>query len=165
MDPVDEILAQWHHHRPDLDIEAMGPIGRLGRIVHYLTREMDKNLARFGLTAASFDVLAPLRRSGPPYSLSPGDLLATMMVTSGTLTNRIDQLEKAGLVARSPNPDDRRSLLISLTDAGFATIDAAVTAHVETQKRLISILSAEELAALDPLLRSFLAGIAARESG
>ncbi|MBN9024827.1 MarR family winged helix-turn-helix transcriptional regulator [Kaistia nematophila] len=165
MDAVDEILKQWNHHRPDLDVEAMGPIGRLGRIVHYLTREMDKNLAQFGLTAASFDVLAPLRRSGPPYRLSPGDLLATMMVTSGTLTNRIDQLEKAGLVVRLPNPDDRRSLLISLTEAGFATIDAAVTAHVETQKRLISILSPEEQAALDPLLRSFLAGIAARELG
>jgi DNA-binding MarR family transcriptional regulator len=165
MDPVDEIQAQWRRHRPDLDVEAMGPIGRLGRIVHYLTREMDRNLAQFGLTAASFDVLAPLRRAGPPYSLSPGDLLATMMITSGTLTNRIDQLEKAGLVARAPNPDDRRSFLISLTEAGFATIDAAVTSHVETQKRLLSILREEEQAALDPLLRSFLAGIAARASG
>jgi len=164
MDAVDEILLQWNRERPDLDVGPMGLIGRLGRIVHYLTREMDKTFAEFGLTGASFDVLATLRRSGAPYRLSPGDLLATMMITSGTLTNRIDQLEKAGLVARTLNPEDRRGVIISLTEAGLATIDAAVTAHVETQKRLIAILPAEDQAALDPLARRFLAGIAERAS-
>jgi DNA-binding MarR family transcriptional regulator len=165
MDAVDEILAQWNSERPDLDVGPMGLIGRLGRIVHFLTREMDKTFAEYGLTGASFDVLATLRRSGAPYSLSPGDLLSTMMITSGTLTNRIDQLEKAGLVARSHNPDDRRSVSVLLTPKGLATIEAAVTAHVTTQKRLIALLSPEEQAALDPLLRSFLAGIAGRASG
>lgn len=165
MDHVDEILAQWNRERPDLDVGPMGMIGRLGRIVHFLTREMDKTFAEFGLTGASFDVLATLRRSGAPHSLSPGDLLATMMITSGTLTNRIDQLEKAGLVARSHNPDDRRSVSVSLTPRGLAIIDAAVTAHVETQKRLLSILAPEDQVALDPLLRNFLAGIVERSSG
>lgn len=163
MDHVDEILRQWNRERPDLDVGPMGLIGRMGRIVHYLTREMDKTFATFGLTGASFDVLATLRRAGAPYSLSPGDLLATMMITSGTLTNRIDQLEKAGLVARASNPEDGRSVIISLTPAGLATIDAAVSAHVETQRRLVSVLSAEERALLDVQLRAFLAGIAARD--
>lgn len=162
MDHVDEILRQWSRERPDLDVGPMGLIGRLGRIVHYLTREMDKTFAAFGLTGASFDVLATLRRAGAPYSLSPGDLLATMMITSGTLTNRIDQLEKAGLVVRASNPEDGRSVIISLTEMGLRTIDAAVTAHVETQKRLVSVLPAEERALLDVHLRAFLAGIAAR---
>lgn len=164
MDHVDEILLQWQRERPDLDVGPMGLIGRLGRIVHYLTREMEKTFAAFGLTGASFDVLATLRRSGSPYSLSPGDLLATMMITSGTLTNRIDQLEKAGLVTRAQSPEDRRVVIIALTPTGLATIEAAVTAHVETQKRLVSVLSDEERALLDVQLRSFLAGIAARAS-
>jgi DNA-binding MarR family transcriptional regulator len=164
MDHVDEILLQWQRERPDLDVGPMGLIGRLGRIVHYLTREMEKTFAAFGLTGASFDVLATLRRSGSPYSLSPGDLLATMMITSGTLTNRIDQLEKAGLVTRAQSPEDRRVVIISLTPTGLATVEAAVTAHVETQKRLVSVLSDEERALLDVQLRAFLAGIAARAS-
>ncbi|BCP53896.1 transcriptional regulator [Kaistia sp. 32K] len=161
MDHVDEILQQWQRERPDLDVGPMGLIGRLGRVAHYLTREMEKTFAEFGLTGASFDVLATLRRAGPPYSLTPGDLLSTMMITSGTLTNRIDQLEKAGLVARAPSAGDRRVVIISLTERGFATIEATVTAHVATQKRLVSVLSDEERARLDGELRKFLAGIAA----
>ena len=136
MDRVDDILAQWNRERPDLDVSPMGLIGRLRRISHHLTREMEKTFAAHGLNDATFDVLATLRRSGPPYSLSPGDLLATMMITSGTMTNRVDQLEKMGLVARTQNPEDGRSVFISLTDRGFAVIDAAVTDHVATQLRL-----------------------------
>ena len=134
----------------------MGLIGRIGRIAQHLSKEMEKTFAAHGLTGASFDVLATLRRSGPPYGLSPGSLLATMMVTSGTMTNRIDQLEKAGLVARTHNLDDRRSVIISLTDRGFAVIEAAVTAHVETQARLTSMLAKEETAAFNALLSKYL---------
>jgi DNA-binding MarR family transcriptional regulator len=95
-------------------------------------------------------------RSGPPYRLSPGELIATTMVTSGTMTNRIDQLEKAGLVERTTNPDDRRGMIIALTDKGFATVDAAVTAHVANQHRLVEALSEEERKVLDGLLAKFL---------
>lgn len=158
MDRVDKIVAQWARERPDLGTGSMGLIGRLRRVTHHITREMDKTFAAHGLNDGSFDVLATLRRSGPPYALSPGDLLATMMITSGTMTNRIDQLEKAGLVKRAGNPDDGRSVLISLTDKGFSVIDAAIGAHVQTQARLTSILSKEEAAALDDLLRTYLAG-------
>lgn len=159
MDRVDDILAQWNRERPDLDVGPMGLIGRLRRISHHLTREMEKTFARHGLNDATFDVLATLRRSGPPYSLSPGDLLATMMITSGTMTNRVDQLEKVGLVERAQNPEDGRGVIISLTDEGFAVIDAAVTDHVATQLRLTSTLSPKDTAALNRLLSKYLVGL------
>ncbi len=156
MDHVDKVLAQWRKERPDLEVSPMGLIGRIKRLMLCLSREMEKTWAEHGLNTASFDVLATLRRSGPPFSLSPGDLMATTMVTSGTMTNRIDQLERAGLVARNQSPDDRRSFLISLTDKGFSVIDSAVTAHVQTQEKLVSGLSDNERRKLDALLKTFL---------
>lgn len=156
MDRVDDILAQWNRERPDLDVRPMGLIGRVRRISQHMARTMEKTFAAHGLNDASFDVLATLRRSGPPYRLSPGDLSATMMITSGTMTNRIDQLEKAGLVTREQNPQDGRSVIIALTDKGFAVIDAAVTKHVQTQARLTSELSPEEFATLNTLLSRYL---------
>lgn len=137
----------------------MGLFGRLERLRHHLAREMENTFAAHGLNAGSFDVLAALRRSGAPYRLSPGDLLATMMITSGTLTNRLDQLEKAGLIQRSRNPADGRGVLIELTDTGFHTIEAAVTAHVETQARLIASLAPEDQAALGAILERYLQAI------
>lgn len=156
MDHVDKILAQWRQERPDLEVASMGLIGRLKRLVSCLFREMEKAWGEFGLNAASFDVLATLRRSGAPFSLSPSDLIASTMVTSGTMTNRIDQLAKAGLVERKQSPEDGRSFQIVLTDKGFAVIDEAIAAHVQTQNRLVSGLSTEEQCALDGLLKSFL---------
>lgn len=158
MDRVDDILAQWNRERPDLDVAPMGLIGRISRLAQHLGREMERTFARHGLNYASFDVLATLRRSGPPHALSPGDLSATMMITSGTMTNRVDQLEKAGLVERRLNPDDRRSFIVSLTDKGFATIDAAVTDHVATQTRIVETLAPDERAVLNALLSKFLVG-------
>lgn len=157
MDHVDRILAQWRTERPDLEVAPMGLIGRIKRLMAHLSREMGETWAAHGLNAASFDVLATLRRSGPPFALSPGDLIASTMVTSGTMTNRIDQLEKAGLVERKQSDADRRSFLISLTDKGFYVIDAAVTAHVENQARLVSGLSRQHQDQLDSLLKKFLA--------
>ena len=154
------IVAQWGRERPDLDVAPMALIGRLKRLSLQLTRGMEKTWAAHGLNSASFDVLATLRRSPPPHCLSPGGLIDSTMVTSGTMTNRIDQLEKAGLVERIRNPEDGRGFLISLTDKGFAVIDAAVTEHVATQKRLVSGLSEQDRAALDALLRKFTAGLA-----
>lgn len=157
MDRIDKILEQWRRERPDLDTTAMGLFGRLRNLALHLSREMEKTFGRFGLNSANFDMLATLRRSGEPCTLSPSDLMETMMVSSGTMTNRIDQLERAGLVTRSQNPNDGRSFLVSLTPKGFELIDAAVTAHVETQTRLISTLSDDERTALDGLLRNYLA--------
>ncbi|ULJ71306.1 MarR family winged helix-turn-helix transcriptional regulator [Rhizobium gallicum] len=157
MDRVDKILSQWQCERPDLDVEAMGILGRLKRLTTHLGREVEQVLLQYGLSTSAFDVLATLRRSGKPYRLSPGDLLAMTMVSSGTMTNRIDQLEKAGFVERVLNPDDRRSVLIALTENGFAAVETAVGAHVANQQRLIENLSDEDKAALDALLRKFLA--------
>lgn len=157
MDHVDRILAQWKRERPDLTVEPMGLLGRIARLRTHISRETDKVLAGYGLNAANFDVLATLRRSGPPYRLSPGDLLATTMVSSGTMTNRLDQLEKAGLVERSHNPQDRRGVIIALTPKGLSLVDEAVAAHVANQHRLVEDLSADEREALDALLRKFLA--------
>lgn len=155
-DRVDHILAQWHRERPDLDVGPMGLLGRLNRLTTHLGREVEAVLLRHGLSSSAFDVLATLRRSGSPHQLSPGDLLAMAMVSSGTMTNRIDQLEKAGLVERIHNPNDRRSVLISLTERGFAIVEEAAGAHVENQHRLVAGLSEEERATLNQLLKRFL---------
>ncbi len=157
MDRVDRILAQWHRERPDLDVSAMGLLGRLSRLSTHIGREIEKTFSERGLSSSSFDVLATLRRSGPPYRLSPGDLLATTMVSSGTMTNRIDQLEKAGLVERLDNPEDRRGVIIALTEEGLRRVDEAATAHVANQHRVVSDLSPEEKEKLDALLRKYLA--------
>ncbi|WP_425331994.1 MarR family winged helix-turn-helix transcriptional regulator [Pararhizobium polonicum] len=156
-DHVDRILAQWRRERPDLDVAPMGLLGRLARLSTYLGREVEKTFLERGLSSASFDVLAALRRSGKPYRLSPGDLLTTMMITSGTMTNRIDQLEKAGLVERLTNPQDRRSVLIALRPEGLDLVERTVTAHVANQHRLTELIDPEERAALDAVLRKYLA--------
>ncbi|WP_175416746.1 MULTISPECIES: MarR family winged helix-turn-helix transcriptional regulator [Agrobacterium] len=156
MDHVDHILAQWRSERPDLDVGPMGLLGRLHRLSTHLGREVEAVLLKHGLSSSAFDVLATLRRAGAPHRLSPGDLLAMTMVSSGTMTNRIDQLEKAGLVERIHNPQDRRSVLISLTERGFAIVEEAVGAHVENQHRLVAHLTEEERLALDGLLKRFL---------
>ena len=156
LDRVDHILAQWRRERPDLDVEPMALLGRLNRLTTHLAREVETVLLKHGLSSSAFDVLATLRRSGSPYRLPPGDLLAMTMVSSGTMTNRIDQLEKAGFVKRIHNPDDRRSVLISLTEPGFSIVEEAVGAHVENQQRLVSTLSEEERTTLNQLLKRFL---------
>ncbi|KXG84308.1 MarR family winged helix-turn-helix transcriptional regulator [Agrobacterium bohemicum] len=158
-DHVDRILAQWAKERPDLDVEPMGIMGRLHRLATHLGREVEAVLLQHGLSSSAFDVMATLRRAGAPYRLSPGELLDMTMVSSGTMTNRIDQLEKAGLVERINNPEDRRSVLIALTDKGFATVDAAVTAHVENQHRLLAAISEKDKTEFNRLLKTFLAGL------
>jgi DNA-binding MarR family transcriptional regulator len=156
VDNVDKIIEQWTLARPDLDVSSMSLVGRFKRITQHLSLGMAKTFTEHGLNPASFDVLATLRRSGPPYALSPNDLLATMMVTSGTMTNRVDQLSKAGLVERMQNPNDARSVIISLTEKGFVIIDSAVTAHVATQDRLTSVFTVDEQDTINLLLKKFL---------
>lgn len=156
MDHVDMVLAQWRKERPDLDVTPMGLVGRINRLAMLVTQGMQETWSEYGLNLGSFDVLATLRRSGSPYALSPSDLIASTMVSSGTMTNRIDQLEKAGLVARTPNPEDRRSTLIALTKKGFDLIERTVTAHVATQARLVDRLTEDEFRNLDTLLSAYL---------
>ena len=156
---MDKIKAQWAAQRPDLDTEPMALIGRIIRLSAQLTEEMGRTFAQHGLNGASFDMLATLLRSGPPHALSPNQLLETMMVTSGTMTNRIDQLEKDDLVARVINPNDKRSVLVQLTIKGHRIIDAAVTDHVETQKVLVGGMTEAERAALNGQLQTYLTAL------
>jgi DNA-binding MarR family transcriptional regulator len=155
-DPVDVILAQWERERPDLDVSPMGIIGRMGRLAKHLERAIQETFADFGLNVGEFDVLATLRRSGEPYQLSPTELFNTLMVSSGTMTHRVDRLEQADLVKRTPDPGDRRGMLIQLTDKGFNVIEKAIEAHVANEHHLLSVLEESERKALAQLLRKLL---------
>lgn len=155
-DPVDAILAQWQRERPDLDVSPMGIIGRMGRLAKHLERSIQETVSDFGLNGGEFDVLATLRRSGRPYQLSPTELFNALMVSSGTMTNRIDRLEQADLVKRMDDPSDRRGTLIQLTSKGFNTIEKAVEAHVANGHRLLIVLDEAEREVLAQLLSKLL---------
>ena len=161
-DAVDAILAQWHRERPDLDVSPMGIIGRMARLAKHLERAVQAKYTEFDLNIGEFDVLAALRRSGHPYQLSPTALFNTLMITSGTMTHRIDRLEQAGLVARIADPNDRRGTLVTLTEKGFDLIEQAVAAHVENERRILSVLTSTEQEALTQLLRKLLASFEAK---
>lgn len=156
LDPVDRILTQWQQERPDLDVSPMGIVGRITRLAKHLERAIQEKFAEFGLTVGEFDVLATLRRAGQPYQLSPTDLFNTLMVTSGTMTHRLDRLEKAELIDRLPDPCDRRGTIISLTKKGFDLIEEAVTAHVANEHNILSALETSEREELILLLRRLL---------
>jgi len=155
-DRVDDILAQWARARPDLDATPMGVVGRLSRLARHMERAMEGVYAAHGLSGWGFDVLASLRRAGPPYRLTPTALYHATLVTSGAMTHRLARLERTGLIARLPNPGDRRSSLVALTPRGREVVDAAVAAHLADEDRLLAPLDAEERAALARSLRALL---------
>jgi len=155
-DPVDQILRQWQRERPDLDASPMGVMGRIARLAKYLDRSIQETVSEFGLNPGEFDVLATLRRSGKPYQLSPTDLFNALMVSSGTMTHRVDRLEQAELVRRIPDPSDRRGMLIQLTNQGFKVIENAVEAHVANGHRLLIVLEEAERELLAQLLHKLL---------
>jgi DNA-binding MarR family transcriptional regulator len=139
----------------------MGVIGRVSRLSRQLEQRLDPVFARHGLEQGLFDVLATLRRSGGPYRMRPADLAASVMLTSSGITKRLDRLEAAGLVARHPDPQDRRGLLIELTPAGRELIDAALADHVAAEHRLLAALSPDDRDRLAGLLRILLLGLPA----
>jgi DNA-binding MarR family transcriptional regulator len=161
-DGVDRILEQWAEERPDLDTEAMGIFGRIYRIAEIAGAAQAATYSRFGLTRADFDVLATLRRSGKPFALSPTELTAALMLSSGGITGRVDRLARAGLVTRSADPHDRRGQLVTLTDRGRELIDDAVPAGLANQWELLAGLSETKRRNLDALLRQVLADISRR---
>jgi DNA-binding MarR family transcriptional regulator len=156
-DGVDTIIDQWAVERPDLDTEVMAVFGRIFRLSRLAGDQVEKAYAAFGIGRPEFDVLATLRRAGEPYRLSPGALAASMMLSTGGTTARLDRLEKAGLIERAPSPADRRSVLVRLTSAGFDLIEQAVGAGLTAQQRLLAHMSPERLRQLDELLREALA--------
>ena len=152
-DAVDGIIDQWRRERPDLDVSPMGVIGRISRLAQRYDRALARNFARFELGPDEFDVLATLRRSGPPYQLNPGELLTSMMITSATMTHRLDKLEARQLIERRPDPKDRRAVLVRLTASGKRLVDRALAAHVMFEHELLGDLRDNERTALAHLLR------------
>ena len=155
-DAVDAIVAQWARERPELDTAPMAIFGRVFRIARAAGDAATAAYARHGITRGDFDVLASLRRAGEPFALSPTQLTAALMLTSGGVTGRVDRLEAAGLVRRSPDPEDRRSLVVNLTPEGRRLVDGAVTAGLEAQHALVAALPPERRALLSDLLRELL---------
>lgn len=153
-DIVDGIVDDWTSARRDLDVEPLGVFSRIRRIAKQLDNERKRVFAESGLEPWEFDVLASLRRAGPPHSLSPKRLLETNLVSSGTMTNRVDRLVDRGLVRRELHPDDRRGVLVRMTPEGLARVDDAFTRLVEVEHRRVAGLDGRQRAELSALLRT-----------
>ena len=155
-DEVDDLVAAWQTERPDLDVRPMQVLSRISRLARHLDRERRGAFAAHDLESWEFDVLAALRRQGAPYELSPGALLRATLVTSGTMTNRIDRLEEAGLVRRRPDPQDKRGVLVTLTAAGQSRVDAALADLLAAEQALLAGLPEASRHTLAGLLRILL---------
>ena len=158
-DAVDAIVQQWRRERPDLDLSGMGTLARIAQLSAALRPAVEQVFARHGLNQGEFDVLAALRRAGPPYTLIPSQLSDALMMSRAGMTGRLDRLEAAGLVERSLDPDDRRSFRVALSAKGRQVIDAALSEHAANVGRLVSALTPEERQALDQALRTLLRGV------
>ena len=156
-DEVDDIVARWRAERPDLDVAPLQVLSRVSRLARHLDRARRAAFAAHGLETWEFDVLSALRRQGRPYQLSPGSLLRATLVTSGTMTNRIDRLEASGLVRRRQDPQDKRGVLVELTSDGIRRVDAAVADLLDRERGLLAGLAADQREELAGLLRVLLA--------
>lgn len=158
-DAVDRIIDQWRRERPDLDVSGKGVTGRILRLASIIDRRFAEVFAEEGLKDGDYGVLVALRRSGPPYELTPTDLARSQMMTSGGMTAVIDRVERRGLVDRAPNPADRRGSLVRLTADGRAVVERAMARHVEAERGIVSGLATRERDQLARLLRSLLLAI------
>ena len=153
-DEVDAIVDAWKRERPDVDVSAMQVLSRVSRLARHLDRARKQAFAAHDLETWEFDVLAALRRSGRPYDLTPGRLVAETLVTSGTMTNRVDRLAARGLVERRPDPDDRRGVLVSLTASGRRAVDAALDELLAHEQQILGALDTAEATRLADALRT-----------
>lgn len=156
LDGIDAIVAQWQAEKPQLDLSAMAIIGRLKKCHALMQPQLDKVFERHSLGFWEFDVLATLLRSGKPYCLAPTQLFSTLMVTSGTMTHRMTQLEKRGLIERIPNEHDARSKLVKLSETGFEIINKAVDEHVANELEILSSLNNQQQMQLNQSLKQLL---------
>jgi DNA-binding MarR family transcriptional regulator len=156
-DHSDEVVRQWAQQRPDLDPAPMRTFTRLWRTARAADEQLQRVFDEHGLEAGWFDVLATLRRTGPPHRLSAGTLARGLVMTTGGMTKRLDRLEREGLVAREPDPRDRRGVLVSLTRKGLKVVDRAVEDHLRNEAALLEALSERERRALDGALGKLLA--------
>jgi DNA-binding MarR family transcriptional regulator len=149
-DEVDRLIAAWKRERPDLDLSPLSILSRITRIARHL--DIARRDAFGDLEIWGFDVLAALRRAGSPHQLSPGQLMQETMVTSGTMTNRLDRLEELQLITREQDPDDGRGSLVTLTQSGARAVDAALEGLLENERELLGTLSAKDRETLADLL-------------
>ena len=156
-DEVDNLVAAWRAQRPDLDVEPLQVLSRISRLARHLDIARRGAFANHGLESWEFDVLSALRRQGPPFQLTPGALLRATLVTSGTMTNRIDRLAAADLVRREPDPRDRRGVLVTLTDRGLERVDAALADLLHSELALLAGLDRRARRQLADLMRTLLA--------
>ena len=163
-DGVDEIVEQWNRERPDVDVSGMAVIGRLTRLERAIRPLLEAVFGEHDLEAWEFDVLATLRRTGDPYQLTPGQLLDSMMITSGAVTNRIDRLENRGFVSRSKSESDGRQVLVTLTPAGKKVVESALVDHAANELRIVGVLDSDQQATLIELLRELQRGLQSAES-
>lgn len=153
-DEVDRLVEAWARERSDLDLRPMEVLSRVSRLGHHLDRARRQAFSEHDLEPWEFDVLAALRRAGAPYELSPGRLLKETLVTSGTMTNRVDRLAARGLVERLPDPHDRRGVLVRLTDQGRTTVDGALSGLLDRERDLLGGLDPADQQRLAALLRT-----------
>jgi DNA-binding MarR family transcriptional regulator len=159
-DHVGDLTRQWAQERPELDTRYLAVVARVMRLERFCTFTAQEALGRFGVNEGEANVLAALRRSGPPYALTPSDLVRSLLLSSGAMTNRIDRLEEAGLVTRSQDPDDRRRVLVELTEQGREVIDAAMGHHIGALETLLAdALPERDRAELERLLAGVLAHV------
>jgi DNA-binding MarR family transcriptional regulator len=158
-DSIDQLIAEWGRERPDLDAWPLEILGRIQRLSTHLSRIAEQRLQIIGLTWETFSLIVTLRRAGAPYALRPTDIYRKSLLTSGTITNRIDNVVRMGLAVREPAANDRRSVMIKLTPSGIQMADRAIAMHLETMADTLTALSASErkqaAALLSTLLRSF----------
>jgi DNA-binding MarR family transcriptional regulator len=158
-DGVDAIIEQWRRERPELDPSPIGVIGRISRLARELEQRLEPVYREHGLEPGWHDVLATLRRTGPPFRVRVTDFSGALMLSSSGTTKRLDRLEQAGLIAREPDPNDRRGTLIALTDAGRELIDSVTEAHLANERRLLAALTDDEQRRLADLLRALQLGM------
>jgi DNA-binding MarR family transcriptional regulator len=155
-DSVDEILRQWAVQRPDLDFSPVGVLTRIARLRNHFDASLQEVFDRFGLSAADFQVIITLRRSGKPYRLAQSRLMTQLSLTSGTVSVRLERLERAGIVERGPDPADRRGALVTLTDHGLTLFDRVTPEHLANEDRLLSALDHGQREQFVDLLRRLL---------
>ena len=158
-DEVDELVEAWHRERADLDLAPVEVFSRVGRLARLLDKARREAFSAHEVETWEFDVLAALRREGRPYQLTPGALIRQTMVTSGTMTNRVDRLAQRGFVERSPDPRDRRGVLVGLTASGKKTVDGAFESLLASERDLLADLSDADHAQLASLLKRLMVGL------
>lgn len=153
---MDGLVAAWRREKPELDVSPLAVFSRISRLAVLADRERRRAFRAHDLEPWAFDVLAALRRRGAPFALSPGELLHATLVSSATMTHRVDRLSARGLVSRAPDPHDRRGVRVGLTADGHARVEAAVADLVLAEERLLRSLSVPDRETLAGLLRRVL---------